>query len=402
MRGRPGPRRVPGRRAARAAAWVACAAGTAALATACSGPGQPASGASPVSQATVSATPGSPAASTAPATPSQAPAPTRPVPAFCHEGGPRLWAHLARCGWPGPGNTGPDLSQCPGGRLVPNSGPLTRVIRVTAPGTVIACQDIQGMLDIEAQNVTIKNSVIESNSGKTGEAANGTGDIKIEDGASAVVDQVKINGDDGVHACVWDQGTREIVNAVDCYGVDDGVWSWADSSYSKTTGDHFVVENSYFHDFTTRTSNGHEDGYQTEGASDGLIQHNTYRMTIGADSAVAIWDSLRASHNIKVDGNLITGGGFAIYAEDYNPGDGGPGDPAAAGGFSVTDIRFVKNVFSTEAAGCVGQFGVWFDRPGWTYNGGPTDGWRRHGNTVLETGQNVDNENPSGNGSSCG
>ena len=44
--------------------------------------------------------------------------------------------------------------------------------------------------------------------------------------------------------------------------------------------------------------------------------------------------------------------------------------------------------------GCVGQFGTWFDRPGWTYDGGPTDGWHRHGNTVLETGQNVDNGNP--------
>jgi hypothetical protein len=294
------------------------------------------------------------------------------------------------------------MSQCPGGRLTADSGPLTRVIRITAPGTVIACQDIRGMVDVEAQNVTIKNSVIESNSGKTGEAANGTAGIKIEDGASAIVDHVKINGDDGVHACVWDQGAREVVNAVDCYGVDDGVWSWADSSYSQTTGDHFVVENSYFHDFTTRTSNGHEDGYQTEGASDGLIQHNTYQMTAAADSAVAIWDSLRDSHNIKVDGNLITGGGFAIYAEDYNPGDGGPGDPAAAGGFSVTDIRFAGNVFSTEAAGCVGQFGIWFGRAGWTYNGGPTDGWFRHGNTVLETGQDVDKGNPSGNGLSCG
>jgi hypothetical protein len=198
------------------------------------------------------------------------------------------------------------MSQCPGGRLTADSGPLTRVIRITAPGTVIACQDIRGMVDVEAQNVTIKNSVIESSSGKTGEAANGTAGIKIEDGASAIVDHVKINGDDGVHACVWDQGAREVVNAVDCYGVDDGVWSWADSSYSQTTGDHFVVENSYFHDFTTRTSNGHEDGYQTEGASDGLIRHNTYQMTAGADSAVAIWDSLRDSHNIKVDGNLIT------------------------------------------------------------------------------------------------
>ena len=50
-------------------------------------------------------------------------------------------------------------------------------------------------------------------------------------------------------------------------------------------------------------------------------------MTTNADSAIAIWDGLKSSHDILVKDNLITGGGFAIYAEDYNPGDGAPGDP---------------------------------------------------------------------------
>jgi len=54
-------------------------------------------------------------------------------------------------------------------------------------------------------------------------------------------------------------------------------------------------------------------------------------MTSDADSAVAIWDGLRNSRDITVSGNLITGGGFAIYAEDYNPGDGGPGADTRCG-----------------------------------------------------------------------
>ena len=276
------------------------------------------------------------------------------------------------------------FEEMPGQRFDVND--LSRRIKdrdpVTAANTVISCESIQGMLDIEAQNVTVKDSVIESNSGKLGEAANGTADIKVEDGASAIIDHVKINGDQGVHACIC---------------------SWADYGYSSTTGNHFVITNSYFHDFTDKTSNGHSDGYQTEGASDGLIKHNTYQMTASADSAIALWDSLRDSRNIEVRGNLITGGGFAIYAEDYYPGDGGPGDPPAVGGYSVSDIRFTNNVFSTYAAGCVGSFGVWFERPGWSpYDGGPTDGWHRHGNRVLETGQNLDDGNPSGPGLSCG
>ena len=60
-------------------------------------------------------------------------------------------------------------------------------------------------------------------------------------------------------------------------------------------------------------------------------------MTADADSAIAIWDSLKSSSDILVRHNLITGGGFAIYAEDYDPGDGGPGDPSAVGGFTDTE-----------------------------------------------------------------
>lgn len=368
------------------------------LLAACSGPAPAPKSAGSQPPVSASATPsGSPSAPSA--TPSQTP--TAPPPAWCQHGGARMWANLSTCGWPGPGNTGPDMSQCPNG-LTGNNGPVTRTIRITAPNTTISCEHVEGMIDVEAPNFTIKNSIVIANSGKTGEAANGSGAIKIEDGASAVVDHVKINGDKGVMACVWDQGTSELVEAVDCFGSDDGIWSWADMGYSHTTGDHFVIRDSYIHNLTTRTSNGHEDGFQTEGASYGVIEHNTVKVTTIADSALAIWDSLKSSHDILVKDNLLTGGGFAIYAEDYNPGDGGPGDPPATGGFTVTGIRYVDNAFSTLANGCVGAFGVWFERPWSPYGGGPTDGWHRHGNRVLETGQDVDSTNPSGPGLNCG
>lgn len=383
----------PAARPATIAVRLAVILGAGVLLAACSSPAPAPKSAA--SQPPVSAS-GSPSVAV---TPSQTPA--APPPGWCQHGGVRLWTHLATCGWPGPGNTGPDMSQCPHG-LTPNNGPVTRTIRITTPNTTISCEHIEGMIDVEAQNFTIKNSIVVANSGKTGESANGTGGIKIEDGASAVVDHVKINGEDGVMACVWDQGTHEVVEAVNCFGSDDGIWSWADMGYSHTTGDHFVIRDSYVHNLTTRTSNGHEDGYQTEGASDGLIEHNTFRITTNGDSAIAIWDGLKSSHDIMVKDNLITGGGFSIYAEDYNPGDGGPGDPRSTGGFTVTGIRFLNNSFSTLAAGCVGQFGVWFTRPWPPYDGGPTDVWHRHGNRVLETGQDVDGGNPSGPGLNCG
>jgi hypothetical protein len=96
------------------------------------------------------------------------------------------------------------------------------------------------------------------------------------------------------------------------------------------------------------------------------------------------------SSDFLVSRNLIAGGGFSVYAEDYSPSEASPN-----GGYTVTDVRFVDNVFSTRLFPCVGSYGVWFSR------GAPTDGWRRAGNRVLETGQNLDNGNPSAGGRSC-
>ena len=267
------------------------------------------------------------------------------------------------------------------------------MIAIRTPGQVINCQRIVGSLDIQAQGVTIKNSMVSYDGG----GQSGSGVIKIEDGASATIEHIDISGLNHTHSCVWHQGTAVTVRAVNCYGINDGIFSWADTGYSSTTGNNFTIADSYFHDFTTNAANGHIDGYQTEGASNGVISHNTYLMTSNADSAIAIWDSLKSSSNISVQGNLITGGGFSVYAEDYSPSDQSP-----VGGFSVTNITFTNNRFSTHAAGCVGQFGVWFYRAGWApLRGGPTDGWRRSGNSVLETGENVDNSNPHSGGVLC-
>jgi hypothetical protein len=310
-------------------------------------------------------------------------------PAACNNGGTFLWGNLETCGWPGPANTGYDISQCPGGVLAVNSGSNTRIIHVSTANSTVSCQNITGCLSIDAANITVSNVKVSCTSGKTGTNANGSSVINVSDGASATINHTEINGMNGVHACIWHQGTSLSVDAVNCYGINDGIFSWADTSFSQTTGDNFTIQNSYLHDFTGATANGHIDGYQTEGAANGMINHNTFLMTsdIGndSDSAVAIWDSLKSSHDITVQNNLITGGGFAIYAEDYSPSEASP-----AGGFSVTNIFYTNNKFSTHLFSCIGSFGVWYPR------GVPTDAWHRSGNKVLETGFNLDNGNPAG------
>jgi hypothetical protein len=340
-----------------------------------------------------------------------------------------VWQSLEACGWPGPANTGPDLTQCPGGVLTTNSGSTTRTITISTPGAVISCQNITGGIQITAQNVTIKNSIIAFDGGGAG----GTGVININDGASATIDHVEINGLDHTHACIWDEGVKGstlaysmLAENVNCHDVNDGIFSWWwPSDKNVGAGSDFVIQDSYFHDFTENAANGHIDGYQTEGAENGVIQHNTYKILrtpndvtvsgAGLDSAIAIWDDYnqgasptgRIAGHFTISNNLMGGQpGFMSYAEDYS-GAGGQATEnvagSAAGGNSLVDIKFISNSWSNSYDACVGQWGTWFYRGAWpAYYGGPTDLWNvangslRSGNVVLETGENIDTGGPTG------
>ncbi len=336
-----------------------------------------------------------PAGASAAGTSRQAPAAR---PAYCQSGGPKLWDDLATCGWPGKPNTGPRLSDCPDHKLVVRGDGHTQFV-LSKADEEITCTDFRGTVIIKAAHVTITNSEVQT---KHGTGAGGSASVTVDAGAGATITHVTVDGGNSVHACIWHQGSHLMVKDVNCFGVNDGIFSWALTSKPSSGGDNFTIADSYFHDFTKATANGHDDGFQTEGSSHGLVVHDTFRMTPDSTSAVAIWDSRNNSNDITVRHNLMTGGGFAVYAEDYNPGDSGPGNPSAVGGFHVTNIQFDDNSFSTFAAGCVGKYGVWFTRPAWMpYQGGPTDGWHRAGNVVLETGEDIDNGNPHDNGRLC-
>ena len=290
-----------------------------------------------------------------------------------------MWTNLDACGWPGPDNTG-----------YPNNQNFAQTVNgeltITTAGAVIDGYRITGGVAVRAQNVTIRNSWITDSAGGT----NGSGVVKIYSGASATIERNLLDGQNATHACIWHEGSSMAARNNECRGVNDGIFSWAIQNGTDGTGDNFTIEHNWLHAFTTQAGNGHVDGYQTEGAKNGVIRHNTIDVTQSQTSAIAIWNSRKNSDNILVENNLLAGGGFTVYAHDYSPSEANP-----AGGYAVTNIRFVNNKFSNVHYGCVGNWGVWFPR------GAPTDGWRRTGNTVLETGQNVDSGNPTYNGRTC-
>jgi hypothetical protein len=257
---------------------------------------------------------------------------------------------------------------------------------VSTDNTVIDGWKISGGVQVRAKNVVIRNSWITMSAGGAG----GSGVVNVNPGASADIERNLLDGLNATHACVWHEGSSMTAKFNTCQGVNDGMFSWATTTGVDGTGDNFDIEDNYFHNFTTQAANGHIDGYQTEGAKNGVIRHNTFDVSQDQDSDVAIWNGRKSSDNIVVDHNLMAGGGFAVYAEDYSPSEASP-----AGGYTVTNIRFTNNVFSTVHYGCVGGYGVWFTR------GAPSDAWNRTGNVVLETGQNVDRGNPTSNGVLC-
>jgi|GEM_PF-1789682 len=280
-----------------------------------------------------------------------------------------VWSNLQACGWPAPGNTGYS-----GGKQLRSTSGRT----ITRDGTVIDGEKVNGTLVIAAKNVTVRNSwIISSRNGNSG-----TGVIEISPGASATITRTTLDGSNATHAGIFYAGTKLVARGNNITRVNDGIFSW--------DGDHFRIEDNYLHDFSTDAANGHVDGFQTEGASHGIIRHNVFDVAQDQTSAIAIWNSRRDSRDILIENNLLLGGGFTIYAHDYHPSDANP-----QGGYVVSNIRILNNKFSNARYDCVGNYGVWYPR------GAPSDEWRRAGNVLLETGQDLDFQNPIVNGWEC-
>ena len=263
---------------------------------------------------------------------------------------------------------------------------VTGGLVITQDGTVVDGWKVSGGIQVRARDVIIRNSYVTHTAGGAG----GSGVVNINPGASATVQDSTLDGLNSTHACIWHEGRAMIALRNECRGVNAGIFSWSTQTGTDGTGDNFLIADNWLHSFTTQAANGHIDGYQTEGAKNGIIRHNTIDVSQDQDAAIAIWNGRKSADDILVERNLLTGGGFTVYAEDYSPSEATP-----AGGFSLTNIRFVDNVFSNIRYSCVGSYGVWFTR------GAPSDGWRRSGNVLLETGQRLDTTNPVVNGWTC-
>jgi hypothetical protein len=239
-------------------------------------------------------------------------------------------------GFPGPGNTG-----VPAGVTLVSSGS----VKVTQDGTVLDGKDIKGDVDIQAQNVVLKNCRVVVSGSYWG--------IIIRSGSLTVTDcEIYGGGDSGQG--IFNPYQRPLtVKRCDISGFADGIMS-----------DVGLVEDNYIHDLQGGPGS-HHDGFQNGGGGPLTIRHNTILNPHGETSAIALFQDFGVPHDVLIENNLLGGGGYTVY--------GGAGSKGTA-----TNIKVLNNQFSKKYFAKGGQWGpvAYWDSKGAgnTWNGNTWEG----------------------------
>ncbi|MCA1467128.1 right-handed parallel beta-helix repeat-containing protein [Bradyrhizobium sp. IC3195] len=217
--------------------------------------------------------------------------------------------------------------------LTPHHGDLV----INTPGMVISGLDIHGSVRINAPNVTLMNSKVTSSSFYTVglKSAGGTVQNCTIDGTGTGND-----GSVGIH------GSGTFLNN-NIFNVEDGIHPDSNS----------IVRGNYIHGLLASGA-PHYDGIQIDGGrSNVTISHNTVINDHNQTSAVMIDNWHGAISNIRVDNNLLVGGGYTIYVD-------GQFDGGSISGVSITNNHMGPGRFGTTA----------FNRTKPIYTGNVNDG----------------------------
>ena len=226
----------------------------------------------------------------------------------------------------------------PGGvELEPSEG-----MTVDEDGLVVEGLHVRGRLVVEADGVTIRNTLVQSGAHYP---------IHVtSDATGTVIEDVEVDnlGRDGIGIFV--QGDDTIVRGVDVHSAEDGIRIQADA---------VMVEASFVHDLERRDG-GHHDTIQIRSGDDVVIRGNNlqpYNATTDfpMNSAIQIGSLVGDDQisNLLVTGNLMNGGNYTI--------NGGGRD-------EVDSARYAENWFGRDFRYGVHanlQNSVWEDSNRW-------------------------------------
>jgi hypothetical protein len=182
----------------------------------------------------------------------------------------------------------------PGVELTP-SGSIT----ISTAGAVVSGLDISGTVNINANDVTLKNSRIRSNAFYV---------VRVQAGRSGVVIQdSEIDGvgtdNAGNHGIAGGPAT---VRRCNIHHVENGITPQSGG---------WLIEDNYIHTLLASGS-PHYDGIQIDGGISNItIRHNTVINQHNQTAAVMIDNYFGPISNIVVDNNRLVGGGYTVYSD---------------------------------------------------------------------------------------
>ena len=217
----------------------------------------------------------------------------------------------SRCGYPDATNTGVPA----GTALTTRNGDLT----ITSPG-VYENLNVTGCVIINVDNVTIRKSRI-------GSAGNCPFYVVRSFGRSGVLIE-----DVEIVLSGWE--TKGI--AFDGYTARR-VWFHGGSDCAHMGRNVSVVDS--FCDIPRGgpQDGPHYDGFQSDGGSSIVINHNTIKVPYSQTSAILMSTNTSRISNVSITNNLVAGGGYTIYC--------GTSTGPVQGTFVFTGNRFAKTFF---------------------------------------------------------
>lgn len=231
---------------------------------------------------------------------------------------------MATTGWPDGTNTGVPA----GTTLTPYYGNLI----INTPGAVVSGLDIRGSVVINAPNVTLENNKITSTSFYV---------VDVKAGGAIVRNNTIDGVGTGNDGSIGINGAGTFIGN-NIYNVENGFG---------IGGSNTVIRDNYVHNLKASGS-PHYDGIQIDGNAYNVeISHNTIIVDHNQTSAVMIDNWAGPISNIKVDNNLLVGGGYTIYVDGQFGGGSISGvqitnNHMGSGGFGVTNFNKTSPIYT--------------------------------------------------------
>ena len=212
--------------------------------------------------------------------------------------------------------------------------------------------EIDGCVNIRANNVTIRNSLIKGDCFFN--VLNDSGNTNLQ-----LVD-VEIDGGNSDSTGAGVGGDNYTCTRCDIHGVGDGL----------KLGDNVTVQDSYIHALYG-ANDSHNDGMQASDGSNILVRHNTITPVFsGSTSCIIIKGEFGKISNLTFDDNFVGGGAWTVYA-----GDGYGGGIPDSAGVHVTNNQFTTAYWPKGGAfGAITNTGAGTTVTGNTWADGPNAG----------------------------